>query len=162
MTFEPMPTDSEILQSVQAAFAECPRPDHFIDYTHCEECAEHDEVLRARDLHTLQIADVGNVCWDPVCFISPQGFAYYLPALVRLALAEPVEPYGWYAEQLLWHLCSDGARNERVLGCTPEQRKVVVEFLNHLAEARASLVDYHLCTDELFQAMEIWSDGAAT
>ena len=155
-----MPSDADILQGVQQAFAGCRRPEHFMNFTHCEECAEHDELLRSRDIYTLRIEDVGNPGWDPICFISPEGFAYYLPALARLALAEPDYAHGWYGGQLLFHLCSDGRRNERLLACTPEQRRSVVEFLQHLAETRASLADSELRTDDLFQAIEIWSDEA--
>lgn len=153
-----MTTDADILQKVQGAFAKCERPEHFADFTHCEECAEHDELLRSRDIYSLRIEDVGNPGWDPICFVSPAGFAYYLPALARLALAEPDQVHGWYGAQLLFHLCSDGRRNERLLNCTPPQRRVVVEFLQHLAETRASLADSELKSDELFQAIEIWSD----
>jgi uncharacterized protein DUF6714 len=151
-------SDAQILQTVQQAFAECRRPEHFTDHTHCRECAEHDEVLRSRDVHTLCFEDVGNPGWDPICFISPEGFAYYLPALARLALAGPVEPYGWYGTQLLFHLCHDGRQNRRLLACTPEQRRAISNFLRHLVETRAAFADNSCCTDDLFQALEIWSD----
>ena len=93
-----MSSDAQVLETIQQAFASSPRPRHFTNYTHCSECAEHDEVLRSRDVQTLRIEDVGNPGWDPICFISPEGFAYYVPALARLALAQPVEPHGWDTE----------------------------------------------------------------
>jgi hypothetical protein len=151
-------SDADILQIVQQAFARCHRPEHFTNYTHCEECAEHDELLRSRDIHTLRIEDVGNPGWDPICFISPAGFAYYLPALACLALAEPDYAHGWYGGQFLWHLCYDGRQNKGRLTCSPEQRRAVVELLRHIAETRASLIESELCTDDLSQAIEIWSD----
>ena len=153
-----MPSDADILQAVQQAFAGCLRPEHFTDCTHCEECAEHDEVLRSRDVHTLQIKDVGNPGWDPICIASPEGFAYYLPALTRLALAEPDDAHGWYGTQLLWHLLRDGRKNHRLLACTPMQRLAILQFLRHFVETRAALADSHCSTDDLFQAVEIWSD----
>jgi len=151
-------SDADILQKVQRAFAKCRRPKHFTNYTHCEECAEHDELLRSRDIYTLRIDDVGNPGWDPICFISPEGFAYYLPTLARLALAESDYAHGWYGGQFLRHLCSDGPKNKRMLVCTPEQRQVVVDLLRHILETRATLVESELHTDDLFQAIEIWSD----
>jgi hypothetical protein len=151
-------TDASIIQAVQRAFAKRRKPEHFTNYEHCEECAEHDEVLRSRDIFSLRIEDVGNAGWDPICFISPEGFAYYLPALVRLALAEPVKPHGWYGRQLLRHLCSDGRRNERVLACTFEERRAIVVFLQYLVETRSQLADCYDCSDELFQAIDYWSD----
>lgn len=153
-----MPTDAQVLRKVQEAFTGCPRPEHFTDFTHCEECAEHDEVLRSRDVDTIRIEDVGNAGWDPICFITTEGFAYYMPALARLALAEPIEPYGWYGDQLISHLCLDGRKNRRFMSCTPKQRHAIVEFLRHLVDTRSALADSHLCADELFQAIEIWSD----
>jgi hypothetical protein len=153
-----MPTDADIFRTIKQAFAGCRRPDHFTEYTHCMECAEHDEVLRSHDVDTLRIEHIGNPGWDPICFISTEGFTYYFPALARLALAEPDNAHGWYGGQLLFHLCSDGRRNERLQACTPEQRRAVVEFLHHLAESRASLAESELSTDDLFQAIEIWSD----
>jgi hypothetical protein len=151
-------SDASIIQTVQRAFAAQPRPTHFGDYKHCEECAEYEEVLRSHDTNSLRIEDVGTAGSDPLCYVSPEGFAYYLPGLVRLALAEPVEPYGWYGSQLVSHLCSDGRRNKRVLACSAEQRRAIVAFLRHLIETRSQLADSHDCSHELFHAIEYWSD----
>ena len=153
-----MASDTQILQMIRRAFAECRRPEHFTDCNHCEECAEDDEVLRSRDLDSLCIEDAGNVGWDPICLTSSEGFVYYLPALVRLALAEPSEPYGWFGVQLLFHLCSDGRQNRRLLACTPKQRHAVAGFLCHLIETRAALADNFCCADNLFEALEVWSE----
>ncbi len=153
-----MLSDAQILQRVQQAFAKRRRPRHFTNHTHCEECAEHDEILRSRDIYSLRMEDVGNPGWDPICFMSPEGFAYYLPALARLALGTPDEPHSWYGVQLLFHLCSDGRRNERLLACTLEQRRVVVDFLRHLVETRATLADSYGASDDLLRAIEIWSN----
>jgi hypothetical protein len=60
--------------------------------------------LRNRDRDTLAVADVGNPGWDPICFITGEGFNYYFPTLARLALADPADEHGWYFEQLLFHL----------------------------------------------------------
>jgi hypothetical protein len=60
-----MTTDAQVLAQIDAAFGDVERPEHFTDYAHCCECAEHDALLRARDRDTLCIADVGNTGWDP-------------------------------------------------------------------------------------------------
>jgi hypothetical protein len=52
--------DAQVIEEVQAAFAKYERPAHFTDYTHCPECAEHDELLLSRDNDTLRIEHVGN------------------------------------------------------------------------------------------------------
>lgn len=133
---------------------------HFTDHTHCKECAEHDELLRSRDLQTLRIEDVGNPGWDPICFATSEAFTYYFPALARLALSEPAYGYGWYGTVFLFHLVGDGHRNRRFMACTPEQRRIVVQFLKHLVETRAAVVDEHCSADDLVQALEIWSEEA--
>ena len=156
----PISSDAQIVEGVQQAFATCTRPEHFTNHMHREECAEHDEVLRTRDIETLSIEDAGNPGWDAICFISQVGFGYYFPALARLALAQPVGPHGWYAPQLLFHLCNDGRLNERILGCTPEQRRSIVDLLHHILETRADFADSSLCAGELLDAIEYWSDAS--
>jgi hypothetical protein len=155
-----MPSDAQILEAVSQAFVSCERPIHFTDHTHCSECADHDEVLRSHNVSTLAMAEIGNPGWDPICFISPPGFAYYLPALARLALAEPDQKQGWYGPQLMFHLCLDGARNERVLACTPVQRRAVVGLLHHIFETRGEQLHDYMCGDELFHAIEYWSEDS--
>jgi hypothetical protein len=78
-----MVSDLQIMSVIHEAFAAEPRPEHFTNYTHGCECAEHNELLRARDRETLGLEDVGNPGWDPICFVTAEGFRYYLPALVR-------------------------------------------------------------------------------
>jgi hypothetical protein len=151
-------SDELVLEEMRRVFRKRGRPEHFTNYRHCDECAEHDDVLRARDVTSLQMEDVGNPGWDPICFISPEGFAYYLPALVRLALAEPTKERGWYVPQLLFHLCSDGRQNQRILECTVEERRAVVRFLKHVVETRAELADSYSCAEELCRAIEYWSE----
>lgn len=153
-----MATDSEILNLVRLAFADCPRPEHFTNYRHCDECYEHDELLRSRDLDSLRIEDVGNPGWDPICFITTEGFGYYFPALARLALETSFED--WYVPQLLFHLTHDGPRNRRWEGCTNPQRAAIAGLLRHVIETRAEWADGHYqCADDLFRTLEIWEDS---
>lgn len=148
------------MSAISKAFLAEPRPDHFTDYTHCCECAEHDELLRARDRETLALEDVGNAGWDPICFVTAEGFRYYLPPLVRLALSQPDDRNaGPYLSQLLFHLIGDGENNRRVSCCSPTQRRAVVEFLWHAASARDCAAEG--CEDDLQRAIEDWSADAA-
>jgi hypothetical protein len=57
-------TDAQDLLELSDAFASCARPQHFTNFRHCCECAEHDELLRWRDRDTLRVEDVGNPVWD--------------------------------------------------------------------------------------------------
>jgi hypothetical protein len=155
-----MKSDSDVLHEVRTAFAERVRPEHFTNFAHCEECAEHDELLRSRDVDSLSLPDVGNPGWDPICFITPPGFAYYLPALARLVLdSEESDAVSWYGSQLLFHLCSDGADNARVKECSIAERNAVAVLLRHIAETRAELIDRSLSADQLFEALRYWDEN---
>jgi hypothetical protein len=147
--------DIEALARLSQAFAACPRPAHFTDFTHCEECAEHDRTLLSRTPASLRIDEVGNAAWDPICFISPAGFAYYLPGLARLALEDCAA--GWYGGQLFSHLTWDGPGNERFRHCSPAQRHAVAEFIVYLLETRSAQITRDGLDDDCLRALEIWS-----
>ncbi|MBA5639915.1 hypothetical protein H3H37_22915 [Duganella sp. LX20W] len=149
--------DAAALKRISGAFNNCLRPVHFTDFQHCEECAEHDRTLLSRTPDTIAIQDVGNPGWDPICFISPEGFLYYIPGLARLVFEEPLYGYSWYAAQFLWHLISDGPSNNRFNACTPKQRAAIAAFIGHLIDTRADQLDEECLTDDALRAWEIWS-----
>ena len=154
-----MSTDAEVLVAIDAAFGAVARPAHFTNFTHCCECADHDAVLRSRTRETLGLEDVGNPGWDPLCFTSPQGLAYYFPTLARLALAPPADPYGWYADHLLFHLYAGFRDNSFYQYCSQVQRTAVAGFLAHVIETRAALVDTHGVADDFLHCHNLWQDG---
>jgi hypothetical protein len=149
-------TDAEVLARLDAAFAGCERPEHFTDFRHCCECAEHDELLRSRDRGTLRLEDVGNPGWDPLCFTSAEGLLYFLPALARLALKAPAGDADWYVPQLHFHLTYEGERNRIRVAASPAQRRAVVALLAHILETRAALCNEWSCRDELVSAIALW------
>ena len=65
-----MTSDAEVIEETKQAFSTASRPEHFADFTHCEECQEHDELLRSRDLQTLAVENtrqerlVPEGCYD--------------------------------------------------------------------------------------------------
>jgi hypothetical protein len=152
-----MKTDAEIIEEIVLAYAVHERPEHFTNFEHCEECADHDELLRSRDLSTLTLEDVGNPGWDPICFITPEGFAYYLPALFRLALRSSPEVGTWYVPQLLFLLCSDGSDNARVRRCSPKERGMVADCLRHIRDTRKDALKAFDCENQLSEALRYWS-----
>jgi hypothetical protein len=155
-----MSTDCTILAEIDAAFGGVERPEHFTNFTHCEECAEHDELLRMRDRDTLSICDVGNPGWDPICFCSPEGIAYYFPTLARLALSDlGPDRCDWYASQLLFHLYSGFTENGFFQYCSLPQRQAVARFIAYIIEAHASLIDLHSAADEFLRCHQLWSDA---
>jgi hypothetical protein len=149
-------TDAEVLSELGVAFAACARPEHFTDFQHCCECAEHDELLRSRDRQSLRIEDVGNPGWDPLCFTSTEGLLYYLPTLGRLALDEPTLDLDWYVPQLHFHLTYKDAENRILRAATLAQRRAVVQLLRHIIETRGELCDKWSCREDLLAAAELW------
>jgi hypothetical protein len=152
-------TDHEVLDLIERVFGGAPRPEHFADYTHCCECAEHDELLRARDVTSLSFADVGNPGWDPLCFISAEGFCYYFPALARLAL----DGHGanWYVDQLLFHLGYGGTENRHLLFFSQPERDTVLTLLQHINLSRAEELKEDLSNDELQEVIRLWGGTPA-
>ena len=131
-----------------------PKPEHFTDYRHCCECAEHDQTLLAFDVDSIGLEQLGNPGWDPLCFSSPEGMIYYMPALVRLT----VDSFESYFDQLLFHLIKDGPGNSLVSACSEEQRKFIAEFLEYLITERAEqIAEQVFASDDILRAHEIWS-----
>ena len=150
--------DGEVLAAVNDAFGSLPRPEHFTHHTHCDECQEHDELLQQRTLETLAIEDVGSQAWNPITMCTPEAFAYWLPALTRLALEPEPERWDWYGYILLFELRWDGPRNERWAYCSPIQRKAVTRLLEHLDATRSGSISRYDCWRETMQAWAIWSE----
>ena len=152
-----MTTDVDILALVDAAFGEGLKPEHFTNFEHCEECAEHDQTLREHDRVTIGLEQLGNAGWDPLCFCSSEGMAYYFPALARLSLAKTTDPWDWYGEQLLFHLISSSNRNNLCNFCSPTQRSAIATLISHWIETRPSEYLLESTVDELLQAHSFWS-----
>lgn len=155
------PEDLAALAALRRAFDACKRPEHFTDHQHCGECAEHDRTLLSRTPDSLTLAEAGHPGWDPICFVSPEGFAYYLPGLARLVVEEAPGACGWYGHQFLWHLILDGPGNARFRFCSPEQRKAVAGFVAHLIESRPGLLEAEFASEDALRAHQIWNGDEA-
>lgn len=131
------------------------KPEHFTDYQHCDECAEHDQTLLQWDVDSIGLAQLGNPGWDPICFCSCEGRQYYLPAMIRLTL-ETIEAE-LYLEQFLFHLSWDGENNAFYLSCNVRQREFIADFIVYLTDHYTDQVEQALCTDDLLRVYQIWS-----
>jgi hypothetical protein len=135
------------------------KPAHFTNYKHCCECAEHDETLLNSDIDSIGLEQLGNPGWDPLCFCSPEGFIYYMPALVRLTLDTIENPQESYVDQLVFHLIRDGSGNDLVKVASDEQRRFVSNFLEFLTiNYSAQLDDGTFTRDDIMKAHAIWSE----
>ena len=151
-----MSKDSEIIATIDAAFSSVQQPEHFTDYRHCEECFEHDQTLLSIPREHLALEQLGRPGWDPVAFCSPEGKAYLLPTLVRLALNQPEEQFGWYGPQLLNHLAADVSNNLWQF-CNSTQQEAVASLLLHIVNTRAALIDSYACADECLRCYALWA-----
>lgn len=147
---------TQLIDEATAIFGKVARPEHFTNYMHCSECAEHDSTLSAHTPDTVTRDALGHAGWDPITFATDGGFRYYLPALIRMALTGRDDDY--YIDQFLSQVIRDGPRNSRWCACTVEERAVVLKALIWLLEERTEDVDGSLDADRLMQAIDIWSD----
>lgn len=154
-----MAKQSEAVAAVDQAFGSLPKPEHFTNFAHCEECAEHDELLRSRTRETLTFQDVGNPGWEPLCFSSPEGIAFYMPSLARLVFTEPPHGYQWYGCQLLFHLYSGGLDNRLYTYCNAEQREAIAVLIGAMIQSNCVDIESSSSEDEFLRAHEIWSHG---
>ncbi len=141
-------------ETAKRAFA-ADKPEHFTNFTHCEECAEHDQTLKEADSDHIGLVELGNPGWDPLCFCSVEGMKYYMPALIRLSI-ETVNG-AFYFGQLLFHLERDGEDNQLFLGCTTEQRRLIASFIGRMLAEHPEQIDAHGYTDNALKAHKIWS-----
>ncbi|WP_299180701.1 DUF6714 family protein [uncultured Neptuniibacter sp.] len=133
------------------------KPEHFTNYEHCDECAEHDATLRQHDRESIGIEELGNPAWDPICFCQDIGMHYYLPAFIRLSLDTMSEDF--YLEQFLFHLTIDGRENSFYVSCNRPQRRFIADFLAFLLEEFPDKIELAFCGDDLLNAYEIWSES---
>lgn len=168
-----MERDQEILRSVEKAFADCPRPEHFTNHTHCEECAEHDAALQPFTPQTLTFEALGHAGWGPLPFMTPQAIAHFMPGLVRLVLDGEPEEFvydparasnhvrEWIGPLVLNALRRDGPDNALMQHCLPAQKLAIAGFLGHLLETRAAIIDVEGEADTVLALIAQWSAPAS-
>jgi hypothetical protein len=149
--------DKKILDIVDRSFSHFTKPEHFTNYTHCDECQEHDNTFLKRTRETVRREDLGNVGWDPVTFTNAEGIAYLFPTLARYALIPGLwSTHDWYASQLLTHLSGGDHNNRFFAWCGSQQREAVFSLLNHLAATRMTEIENYLDGQELADALSTW------
>lgn len=142
-------------QAIARQLFALPRPLQFGNARHCCECAGHEQTLQRCDPDSIGLEELGSPAWDPLCYCNDEGFRYYFPALVRLALDPHDDRY--YLDQLLFHLCWNGPGNVRVRAFAPAERAFVHDFLTFLLDSRAEQIERMGDADTLLQAIDIWS-----
>ena len=132
-----------------------PKPEHFTNFEHCDECFEYDELLRNCSVESIGLNELDGLTGDPFNFSSADGIRYYFPAMIRLALETMEEEY--YLATVLWHLEGDGHGNKFVEAYSLEQCAFVASFLEYVIENFAHTVEANQSTDNLLRTYAIWS-----
>ena len=138
----------QVIQVVDHAFADAPRPEHPLDHPdHCEECRAYDTLMRSRDRATLTLDDM-RLGWSPLVFLNAEAFRYFFPALVRLCIAEdripPDDPGYGFAESFIDLLATPISKRNPPASLKQtrlfdrEQIDATLMFLRHLREIRHS------------------------
>ena len=153
---------SAVLENIDRAFAGIARPEHFTEFTHCIECADHDQTLNNRTVTTISRDDLGNPGWDPINFTTEQGWGYYLPALARLALMPTIwQGRDPYVVLLASHLSWDGPDNRRLRFCTRDQRLAIASLIGWIAENEHRLNGLPFDAQDFYHpSWQSWHDGA--
>lgn len=154
-------TQNEVILLIEAAFSRMPRPEHFTDYKHCEECKEHDKLLRSRNRDTIQASDVDNPGWNPLNFLTPEGFLYYFPALAKLALSKDGEDF--LVDFVPFHLCDaltdkKGRHSHPWLTMLNKQQCIaILEYVRLVAKTKRDIMEpYGSYPEELDRAVTFW------
>ncbi len=129
---------TDVLAEIRRAFADVPRPEQFTDCRQSSDRAAHEETLRAHTPDTISLEEVGNAGWDPICFVTIEGFKYFMPGLARLALAR-----GYIAE-FLFQLNDD-----RIAGFTNEQWRATLRLLEFIRDEMPDEVEQWMAAHEL-------------
>jgi hypothetical protein len=131
------------------------KPEHFTNYNHCDECAEHDEVLLKSSIDSIGLKELGNPAWDPIFSCSNEGKKYYMPSFIRLSIETMNKEF--YFEQFLVHLESDGLNNALFQACNQQQRECIAEFVEHVIINHTSLLVKYNYEHKAMRVHEIWS-----
>lgn len=134
------------------------RPEHFTNFTHCDECHEHDQTLLGSSVDDIGLNELGNPGWDPICFCNEAGKLYYMPAFIRLSLSSVNDEF--YFCQWLFHLEYDGKENSFLRSCSTEQRQFVADFIEEMINTYPHQLESNSCMDDALRVHQLWFPAA--
>ena len=146
----------EIINDAYRAFSSFLRPEHFTDYTHCEECAEHDATMRSCSLPDIGANQVGNPGWSPIPFLTEQAYGHVMPRLLELALNNSFnsdnDPFVF---QYLLAL-TPTPEHRKLDNFTPEQARVILNSLCYIRDNMMGVIEDECCQSNLVEAITLW------
>lgn len=105
------------------------------------------------------MSDVANICYHPWIECLVQEKPYFLPAVARLALEQPLLGDEWYAG---WLACSLGHDSTLFDFCNSGQRGVILELLDHLLTTRKDFAEDECWLNNLTAARDRWQRAMVT
>lgn len=152
---------SELVDELYEAFSDCRRPEHFTDHEHCDECFEHDETMRKATLRSLSAVEMGTAGWSPLSFLTEEGFAYYMPRFMEMAVRLEKNRHGEsFASHFLFHLAPsldyDRFKNFDQRKCT-----IILSSLQHLLNEHRKKVVEEFIQEDLENAITYWKSRVA-
>src|SRR5690242_17899206 len=132
-----------ILAAIDQAFGDLPRPKTMVrNPNHCDECSDHEAVMQAVTPQTITLKEIGNIGWDPVCYLTDEAFCYFMLGFARIALAKP----GSYLFQFFLHLNYEPS--SRIDAFNREQRRAVKQLVDYIGETMPDKVTANMIDDE--------------
>ena len=124
-------------------------------------------MLRSRDRATLQIKDVDNPGWNPIDFLTPEGFVYYFPALVRLALFSNGDAFlSSFVPFHLYEALTDKKREHPhrwLSALSKEQCNAILSFVRFVVDQKRSVMESQAVDPEqLDQAVKFWENECSS
>lgn len=114
------------------------------------ECFDHNKTMLNNNRENISFEILGNYVLDTICFLTEQGFKYYFPAMVRLALLGEGEKC--YLNQFLFHLST----NPNCMSFTKDESDFVCTVLEYILYNRIAAIEEQKDTDLLLKTIEIW------
>lgn len=130
-----------VLAAIDQAFGSIPRPEIMTrNPHHCDECEEHERVMKGVTPLNITLKEIGNPGWDPVCYVTDEAYRYFMPGFVRLIFSDD------YLDQFIFHIESRLAPEL----FTHEQRHAVIQLIDFL---KGNIPEREPFTDEQWRAI---------
>lgn len=118
-----------VLTAVDRAFGAVPRPSIMVrNPNHCDECADHEAAMQGVTPQTVTLNEIGNMGWDPVCYLTDASYRYFMPGFARLVLHTDDDCD--YLDQFIFHL--ESRLSDDLF--TGEQRTAIIGVIDYLKE----------------------------
>lgn len=121
------------------------------------ESLDHNRLLVEKDRNTLALDDIGNVGYNPIVQINPEGMVYYFPRLVDFAL-DIEQVNSWQEPYLFLFVLNtvEGPTDTRYSLFTQEQKNYVKMVLKFIETNFMAFVEKDCFEDDLREALDAW------